>query len=254
MDYASKVVKPHRLVKRSILLKGPSGSGKSFQFRKLAEGEMKGLYACVNEHTGTVEDLNPDTWFINTYDIPLTISAKRPEQQDFVALMDYMRSDQHDYDFLFFDSLFSFAEELEHYLRYEHRPQLTGFDLWRMFGEKMKRAIKILVSLTEPKHPRPVHVIATWGVGIGRDWEGNRAVEPLVSGNMVGPRISYYFDDVFMLRKQESADKGVEYLLYTGGTHEFDAKVSSGNVKLPAIIADPDLFRILRKIEAEQIA
>jgi hypothetical protein len=116
-----------------------------------------------------------------------------------------------------------------------------------VFGEKMKMMLKLLVSLTKPSQAAPLHVIATWGVETGQDWEGKRAIVPIVDGKMVGPRIDYYFDDVLMLRKKETAEEGVQFLAYTGGTHEFDAKESSGVVKMPAIWADPNVYKMLER-------
>ena len=245
--YKSHIIKPEKRAKRTILLKGPSGVGKTFQFRTLVEGGMRGLYACAEEHTGTLSDLEYDEWPLRPsyLDIPLMPLEKKVEKQDFMLLMDYLRSDEHDYDFVYLDSLMNYADELQNYLKYEKR--LTGFEFWGMFGTKMKQLLKLLVSLARPIHPKPVHVIATWGVEISQDWEGKRAIVPVVDGKMVGPRIDYAFDDVLMLRKRENAE-GVQYVAYTGGTHEFDAKVSSAVVKLPNPIADPNLFRILQKI------
>lgn len=238
-------MKPRKLVKRAILLKGPSGCGKSFQFRKLVEGGWKGLYVCVDENMGTVEDLDPDTWFINTFDVPLMPSEKNSETQDFIRLMDFLRSDQHDYDFVYFDSFMAFGDAMLHDLEFNKR--FTGFELWGTFGKRMKMALKLLTSLRKATQIKPLHVIATWGVEVDQDWEGKRAIVPVVDGKMVGPRIDFFFDDVLMLRKKPNSDGEVQYVAYTGGTSEFDAKVSSGINKLPAVIAQPDLYRIINK-------
>lgn len=246
---------PSKLNKRSVLLKGPSGSGKSYQFRTLVAGGGKGLYVHTSEHMGTVSDLfdaipcPPDAFPITTYDIPLMPVEKNVEKQSFMLMMDRLRMPDHPYDFVFFDSMFAFADELENYLKYTVR--LTGYDLWRAFGEKLRMAMKLFVSLADAKQPKPVDVIATWGVQVAQDWEGKKMKEPIVSGNMVAPRIPYAFDDVFMLAKREKPDGEVEFYLYTGGTHEFDAKVSTGKKVLDHKIINPNLDKIIKKLRGE---
>ncbi len=243
-----------------MLLKGPSGTGKTHQFRTLLEGTtrsdgtqvpgLKVLYACVDEHTGTIEDLDYDMWPIVTVDVPLMPSEKNPAQQDFIKMMDFLRSDQHDYDAVYFDSLMNYADRLVAYLK--HSARLSGYELWGTFAEKMKKMLELLVSLTKPVHPKPVHVFATWGVEVNQDWEGNRAIVPICDGKVVGPRIDYFFDDVLMLRKKHVKETDeIKYIAYTGGTHEFDAKVSSGVRKLPTVIESPNLFRILLYMRGE---
>lgn len=259
LDYAAHIVKPVRKTRRSILLKGPSGTGKTHQFRTLVEGTsnngtvypgLKVLYVCVDEHMGTIEDLDMDMWPINTFDVPLTPAEKKPEQQDFIKLMDYIRSEAHPYDAVYFDSLMNYADKLVNLLKRERG--LSGYELWLVFGEKMRKVLELLVSLTKPTLPRPVHVVGTWGVEVAQDWEGNRAIVPIVDGKMVGPRIDYFFDDVLMLRKKMNKDtEQIDYLAYTGGTQEFDAKVSSGMRKLPTVITNPNLYRILLYIRGE---
>jgi hypothetical protein len=96
-----------------MLLMGPSGTGKTFQFRKLVDGGWKGLYVCIGEHIYTIQDLNPDTYYIAKPDIPLSPMDRKPQEQDFLAMLDYLRSDEHDYDFVYFDSLMNYADLLE---------------------------------------------------------------------------------------------------------------------------------------------
>ena len=176
MDYKSHIVKPAKATKRSVLLKGPSGSGKTFQFRRLTQDEKtnpptkrwNGLYCCVGEHVETVHDILDQTgmWPLEKLDVPLMPSEKNPAQQDFIKLADFIRSGDHDYDFIFFDSLMAFADELQ--FRLKHHQRLSGYDLWGVYGEKMKRMLKILVSLASPTLPKPVHVVATWGVEVSQ--------------------------------------------------------------------------------------
>jgi hypothetical protein len=244
VDYRAHIVKPQHKSKRSILLKGPSGAGKTFQYRLLLEGGLKGLYACCNEHVGTIEDLDYDHWPIEQVDVPLLPSEKSPSKQDFILMMDFLRTADHGYDFVFFDSLMNFSDATLDMLR--HGKRLTGYDLWGVFALKMKKTLDLLISLTKPTQKSPLHVIATWGVEVDQDWEGKRAIVPLIDGKKVGPRIDYAFDDVLMMRKKETPE-GVQHIAYTGGTHEFDAKVSSGVVKMPAIWADPNLYKMLEK-------
>lgn len=244
--YASMIIKPQHRAKRAVLLKGPSGAGKTYQYRTLAEGGWRGLLVNINEHMETLQGLDVDLFPIQQLDYPLMLSERNPDKQDLVKLMEFLKSGQHEYDFVYFDSLMRYADDLAAYLAYERK--LGGFDLWKMFGEKMKRVLKDLVSLANPTMAKPLHVVGTWGVEVAQDWEGKRAIVPIVDGKMVGPRIDYYFSDVLMLRKQQDATGAIKYVMYTQGTHEFDGKVSAAAVKLPAIIADPNLFRIIQLI------
>lgn len=251
IDYKAYIVRKRRKPKRSILLKGPSGSGKTYQYRCLHNAGLKGLYASVDEHWGTIDDLDPDPWIINNVDVPLMPMDRNPSVQDFTRLIDFMRSDQHEYDFLYFDSLMNFSQTLVRTLKYEHN--LRGYDLWGAFGDKMERALLMLVSLTNPDLPRPVHVIATWGVEVGQNWEGRRHVVPIVDGKVVGPRIDYKFDDVIMLQKQVNNETTAnEFVAHLTGTPEFDAKVSSGALSLPPIWPNPDLSKLIAKLSPKE--
>jgi hypothetical protein len=250
LDYSKYIVKLKKLARRSVLLKGPSGVGKTYQFLKLLDGGWKGLYVHVSEHTGSVGHIDDDAWLIKRVDVPLSLTEKtamlKNETSDFMVLMEYLRTQEHDYDFVFFDSLMNYAEALESYLKHELR--LTGFDLWGLFGEKMKVMLRLLVSLAEPSQARPLHVIGTWGVEIGQDWEGKRQTQPIVSGKMVGPRIDYLFDDVLMLGRKDMPDGNEQYVMYTKPTNEFSAKISSP-INLPPVVADPDLFKLITLIQ-----
>jgi hypothetical protein len=207
------------------------------------DGGLKGLYACCGEHLGTIEDLDYDHWAIDKVDVPLMPGEKKPMEQDFILMMDFLRTADHGYDFVFFDSLMNLSDALLSMLRQQ---RLAGYDLWGVFALKMKKALELLISLTKPTQKAPLHVIATWGVEVDQDWEGKRAIVPLIDGKKVGPRIDYAFDDVLMMRKRE--DEGeIKYIAYTQGTHEFDAKVSSGVVKMPALWADPNVYKMLER-------
>jgi len=250
LDYTKYIVKPKKLARRSVLLKGPSGVGKSYQFIKLIEGGWNGLYVHVSEHTGTVDYIDPDMWPMKRVDVPLSLAEKsdmlRDESSDFMLMMEMLRTTDHGYDFVFFDSLMNYSEALESYLKHDRR--LTGFDLWGLFGEKMKVMLRLLVSLTEPTQAHPIHVIGTWGVEVGQDWEGKRQTQPIVSGKMVGPRIDYMFDDVLMLGRNVGPDGNEQYVMYTKPTHEFSAKISSP-IDLPPVVADPDLYKLITLIQ-----
>lgn len=241
------VIKPARGSKRTILLMGPSGVGKTHQFRTLSDGGMCGLYVDVEAKLTSIVDLDPDTFLIRAPDIPLTPEDKqamlRAGASDFIKLCDYVRAGDHPYDFIYLDSLMRFADALAGYL--EHVLRLSGYDLWGAYAKKMKQMLKLLTGLASVEWPRPVHVVATCGVEIGKDWRGRVMEQPLLDGKVIPPAISYYFDDVLRLGKDESVDGCVSYVAYTGGTSEFNAKVSSGRVRLPHKILDPNLHNII---------
>ena len=212
------------------------------------------MYAHVSEHLETIADLDPDMVVLKQLDIPLLPTERNPDKQDLIRMIDYLRTGDHPYDFVYIDSLMRYAQDLCSWIKYEHPKKPSGYDLWMMFGEKMRKVLRLLVGLTEADLPKPVHVICTWGVEVAQDWEGKKAIVPVVDGKMVGPHIDYAFDDVLMLRKQQDAATGnVMYIAFTGGTHEFDAKVSSGAQTLPTTIANPNLYRILLALQGKPL-
>lgn len=234
--------------KRTVLLTGASGTGKTYQYGTLVRGGWRGLYADVEAKLPSINELEPELFCIRNPDFPLTPDQKsamlRTDSSDLLTLVQLLKSSDHPYDFLYFDSMMRYSDHLLSFLR--HTKGLTGYDLWGAFGEKMKTVLIAILGLTDPKLPKPVHVIATWGVEMGLDWRGRRMEQPLVDGKVVGPRIPYFFDDVIRLAKEEDAEDGtVEFLAYTSGTPEFVAKVSSGTSKLPAKITNPNLFNMI---------
>lgn len=251
--YAKYIVRGESRACRTVLLKGASGTGKTYQFRTLDAEGMMGLYVDVEAKLASIKDLDPPLWWIRKPDVPLTPSDKTSMiangTSDFIMLCDFIRGGKHPYDFVYFDSLMRYASKLVDYLRYDKN--LTGFDLWGAFAQKMKKMLELLTSLASAEHPRPVHVIATWGVEIGQNWEGKRAVQPIVDGKVVGPLVDYFFDDVLYLTKREDPTSGkVEFMAYTGGTHEVSAKVSKPpSAKIPHIIADPNLGRLIKLLQ-----
>lgn len=241
--------------KRSILLMGPSGTGKTYQFRTLIEGGMRGLYVDVEAKLRSIEDLEPEAFFVRALDMPLTPKEKASMiasgASDLIQLFDTIRFEEHEWEFVYFDSLMRYGDHLLNYL--ENTRGISGFDMWRMFGKKMSRMLVTLCNLSSPEYKKPVHVIGTWGVEMSTDWRNRRFEQPVVEGKMVRPRIPYYFDDVLRLAKHENAETGdVAFIAYTGGTSEFDAKVSSGAIKLPPKILDPNLFEIIEVLDGKR--
>lgn len=248
MAFDLHIVKPAASDKRCVLLKGPSGTGKTYQFRTLVEGGLRGLYVNVNEHYRSLDGLDFDIFQVTKYDIPLTPGERNPDKQDVIKMIMALRGDDHPYDFIFFDSLMSFSDKLVWYLK--HIRNLGGYELWGEFGERMRMCLELLVGLSSPSLPKPVHVIGTWGVEKAANWEGQTSIVPLVDGKVVGPRVDYFFDDVFMLRKKLTDDGKAEFYAYTAGK-EFDAKVSAGNGKFPPVIASPNLHRMLLLLQGK---
>src|SRR6185436_5974545 len=75
-DYRKYIVKPEPGGRASTLLKGLSGSGKTYQYRTLHEAGMKILLADVENKPKVIEDLKPDIWLIRAYDFPVSAEEK----------------------------------------------------------------------------------------------------------------------------------------------------------------------------------
>lgn len=249
MDYSKSVVKPLVQPKQSMILEGPSGTGKTYQFRTLVEAGMRGLYVSTEMKVRTIADLNPDIWYIERPDFPLSAADKNPGIQDLMRLIDFLRTPDHGYDFVYVDSGMRYASDLLKYLRREKR--LTAQELWSSFAEKLETALELLPTLTDPKHPAPVHVVVTWGVETDTDWQGVRSIQPIIDGKRVKPKINYWFDHVLYLEMLDDVVTGEsKYVMHTRGKQGFAAKVSSGMVKFPAVIESPNLATIIKAIEA----
>jgi hypothetical protein len=255
MDLASKIVTGTALQRRAVLLKGASGTGKTYQYRTLVAEGYHPLYVDVEGKMPTIEDLNPPKWAIRHLDVPLLPTEVermiQADQSDVAALVRYIELGQHEYDVVYFDSIMRYAEDLAAYLRYEKK--LTGYDLWGIFAEKMRWVTKQITRLTSAT--KPVHVVVTTGVELSTDWQGQRAVVPLIDGRAYAPRIDYYFDDVLYLSKRTNAASQLpEYVMYTQGTAEVPAKISSGGETVPPLIVNPSLGKLLRQLEAHKRA
>jgi hypothetical protein len=254
-DLPSEIIKVQKQAsKRSVLLTGPSGTGKTYQYRTLVEGGRRGLYVDVEKKIPTIADLEPEMWPIHNLDMPLTPTDKQEMlaegSSDLIKVFDYLRTADHPFDFVYFDSMMRYGKKLLHKLK--HEDKLGGYDLWGFYGYKLGKALEVLVSLASVEQAKPVHVVATWGVKIGKDWRDRRLEQPIVDGKMVGPDIPYYFDDVIRLSREEDAETGDnQFYAYTGGTAEFSAKISSGVVEIPQKIEDPNLHRILLALEGK---
>ena len=248
MSIKDRITKPQQAKRQATELKGASGTGKTEQIGRLISAGYKVLYGSVERKASTIHHLNPDMFVLEKFDFPANAAQVGNTQSDLYEAIKFLRTPDHGYDIFAVDSGMRLFDEMSQFLKNEKR--LTGYDLWGAFAEKGDAAIKKLVELTDGAlWPAPVHVIVTWGVELGTDWKGKRSAIPIMDGKRLGPRLDYLFDNVLYLAKKEDATAGkVDYAIYTAGTEEFDAKVSSP-VRLPAIITNPNLATILRAIE-----
>lgn len=246
------VIKATKATKRATLLTGPSGVGKTHQFRTLHEKGLKGLYVDVEAKVSSLQDLDFDVFLIRNLDIPLNINEAKQMlssgSSDFFKMTQYIKNEDHEYDFVYFDSLMRFSDKLHHYVK--HIQGESGFDIWNNYGERMHMLFQQLVSLASPEWKKPVHVIATCGLQMGKDWKNVRTEQPVMMGNVAPPRLDYYFDDVIRLAKDSNADTGeVEYIAYLSGTREITAKVSApSGIELPPKISSPNLYNLYKKL------
>lgn len=253
IDYRASIVKPEAARFQTILLKGPSGTGKTFQLRKLVEAGMKGLYLDSEDKRTSLAGVDVDVWPITQSDFPLKPADKKPEVQDLMRAVDFLRTADHGYDFVYLDSGMQYAENLLDYL--ENTRGLSGMDLWGVFAKKLEKGLKALAKLSSTKWPKPVHVITTWGVERDKDWAGTVKAVLLVDGQKVKPKVDFWFDHVLYLEILDDVMTGnSDFVLHTKGTSRFDAKISGGEVKFDSPIKNPNLAEIIRKIQEANVA
>ncbi len=245
-SFRDRIVKPTPALKKSTLLLGPSGTGKTFQCGTLIEGGMKTLYASVEQKLASIEALSPDVYPIVNCDYPKDSIQANSTKSDLYELVKFLQTPDHGYDAVCLDSGMRFGDELLKILK----KTMSGYDLWGAFAEKFEAAMTGLTKLTSVEATKsPVHVVVTMGVEMGLDWKQRRTWQPLLDGKKISPRLPYLFDNVLVLMRREDADKGnLEWVCYTAGTDEFDAKVSSARVKLEPVIRNPNLCTILKRI------
>lgn len=257
----------------SIVLEGPSGSGKTRQMRSLVKGGLNVLLASAEKKKGTLRDLTFDEWVIEDYDFPLNAQEKgelvkageASGKVGMIQLLDMLRYEDHPYDAVFIDSYMQIVMRRFFLLAFEN-PRISAktgnpdvLAAYGLLGNKTRIEMDLLKTLTDPSSfKRPVHVVATWGVEQGEDWEGKTNVVPIADGKMVRPIVPYNFDHVFHLKAKEVSEGQIQYVMYTARTHQFDAKYSAGGVKLPPIIDLTDdkvtLYDVLSKLGGGKVA
>jgi AAA domain-containing protein len=252
-DFRSHITKPLAQTRFSFMVKGPSGVGKTRQAGFLIENGFKVLYIDSENKAATIAHLAPDIWRVKAPDFPVRKSDVMLAEQDLYRAFEFLHSADHGYDVAYWDGPMRWCEDLLEYLR--RVKQLSGLDLWSAFAEKVEKAMKQFMALTSPDLPAPVHVVATWGVEMDKDWAGNRAAVPLMDGQKVKPKLNYFFDHVLYLEKlDDPVNGGSDFVMHTTGTGRFEAKVSSGTVAFPAQLKNKDanLALIIRKLQPAQ--
>jgi len=250
-----KRVGVERESKRLVALEGASGTGKTKQYETLVKGwpevGLEGwnvLYVSAERKPGTIAHLGPPEFVVENLDFPMNLSEKQAMlaegSSDFMALFEGLRKEEHGYDAIYTDSVTRYAEKLISYLLDRDKADMRA--AYGKFGKKMRAFLDTLASCASGATAKqPVHVITTWIVEVGKDWQGRRSFMPMIDGNMVADRVNQYFDDVlFMACDEDLTTRKKSYLMHTSGTQEFSAKISS-NVELPPVIENPNLFKAM---------
>lgn len=238
-----------------ILVNGRSGSGKTYQFRKLVEAGFTPVYATTENKYGTVKDLlTPQNFFeIKNPFFPLTVSEKQSTdgkyKSDLIELYDILRSPTNPFDLLFFDSGMFYLQDLLKHI--ENAMKLAYPANYAEFGKRSDHWFRKTSELVSPRWPKPVDVIITWGVERDVDWTGKRTTQPIMDGKRTKPMVPFHFDHVVYLESRYVAGaEGMEkeFVMHTQGTDEFEAKVSSPT-RFEPVIVNPDLGQVLRQLK-----
>ncbi len=269
LDKFAPVVKEDDVSRRSILLKGRSGAGKTGQARTLVANTdkeaawgrkcaksfglkpMKMLYVSTERKRRSIDDLfvgRPEhrVWTINNPQFPLTPGEKgvlkKSDDPGLIEVFDYLRNEEHEFDVCYVDSFMRYSWALLEWLMnntYSKEGNLDTLRAYGLFERKMKVLLDLINDVIDPQScKRPVHFVATWGAQNG---------QIIVGGQKVGPMVDYFFEDVFNLETKGSGDD-VKYYFRTKTTGDIQAK-TSGPVELPVLIEDPNLFQIVNVLQ-----
>ena len=254
--------------RRAIMLKGKSGVGKTSQARTLVHADLgvsggksfglepfKILYVSSERKWVSIKDLHPDVFPVTHFDFPLDTPEKKmilsqckeAGLNSLIEAFDIIRFEDHDYDVMYMDSGMRYSMKvLEHLIattfsKEGNRDTLRAYGL---YARKMKMMLDKIGDLTDPTVcKRPVHVVFTWGSDSG---------QVIVEGQKVGPLVDYFFDDVLYLATRSGKDGNPEYIMETQTrSGNFEAKVSNPTVKLPPVIANPNLFQIINILDGK---
>jgi hypothetical protein len=239
---------------RITLLEGPSGVGKTWQARSLVEGGLNVLYASAENKWGSLKDMVDDgrmkVWPIKDFDFPLNGEEKaaiqaRSEGYSLIDIFDYLRAGDHPFDVVYHDSFMRYLWKMLEYLFtvvVNEKDKKDTRAAYGVFARKAKMLFDRMATLTDAAvSKRPVHYIGTWGVEKDVDFKGRRMDMPIVDGQQIRHAVNYFWDDVLHLRCEE----GGERVVYTTGTHEFDAKVSSV-AQIPPVLKNFNLYRFIQ--------
>lgn len=260
---------PSGSTKRTVLLEGSSGTGKTKQFEFLVNGAPEhgdagkgySVLLCSTERKlTTLDHLDKSVYTVDVFDYP---DPRNPNEvaayvgstvpRNLCQLIHLLRKEDHGYDVLFIDSLMRWTMRLLWRIGGTNENPDARSD-YVIFGRKVQGMLDDLATLTDPTMmKRPLHVVATWGVEKGEDWEGYQKQTVAIDGKKVGPNVPYFFDDVLMLKAeaQDGKDEPL-YCAYTRASQKWDAKVS-GNVPpgWPAKFAPFNLYKAMKWLSGE---
>ena len=246
-------------MRRSVLLKGKSGTGKTSQYRTLVHGGLGDdkrsfelapfhcLYVSSERKWASISDLKPDVWTIKGFNFPLDASEKADimaKDGGLIEVFHYIQNEEHPYDLLYVDSGMRWSMKHLEYLLSTTFSEAGKKDTLRAYGiynRKMRMMLDKIADLTDPTvSKRPVHVVFTWGSDSG---------SVIVEGQKIGPVVDFFFDDVLYLQTKPGEGGKPVYTMdtQTRGS-QFEAKISS-QVKLPAEIENPNLFQIINLLD-----
>lgn len=252
-DLRSRIVKPTPSRKQSTLLVGPSGVGKTFQCGTLISGGWKTLFLSVEKKLASIEHLSPDVIPIVNCDYPQNFLDKAVKS-DLYDIIKELGTTKHGFDAVCLDSGMRYAEELVAILKPKHASDANKYKAWDVLADKYLEMLKHITALADGTvTTEPVHVVITFGTELKMDG-GRRKWQPMIDGFKIPQKISYFLDHILFMNKMDTV-KGSDYVMYTRGTEEFDAKISAPKEiveKVPPIIPNPNLCELLKTLTGEK--
>lgn len=190
----------------SALVVGPAGIGKTSLLRTLCGQTFKeGKW----EKTGEVEKvfvLSAESGLLCVRDLIQSGDVKGCEIGSLMEFQEAQRMCMSNeflakgYKWLFIDSLTEIASRCSETLQKKYPGKSDSFKLWGEYTQTMTDIIKTFRDMQE------YNVVFTCLEAIDKDEYGSRILTPDIQGSGLKNRLTSYFDEVFHMEKQKTAE------------------------------------------------
>lgn len=206
-----------------FMIYGNSGIGKTQLI-----GTVSGTPLVLNTDKGmktltksTIDFVSANTW---------------PEVVEFLQFMK-TKECQSKYDWIVFDSVSAMMDLL--FVDLQDNKKLTGFDLWREYGNFVTKFLRVL------RDQQDYHTLSIFEC-MDKEDESGKSVKAFAVQGQVGGRIPNFYDEVFALRLDKSGNRILQ-------TNSVPGWISKDRSQLLAPIEPADLSLIMKKLRNEKL-